>query len=805
MPSIGRNVVDQNKKQPPANPFEEALAARAQAQQPPQEQQAAPAQQNPFDAALAARNPQDPNDTGSAAGNFAAGANDRISQILGSIVAAVTPGDPVADAKRIKETGDPLAGLTDRFSGGTQVVKKGAKAIGINANAPDTYAGRLGGRSVDAATILGSLFAAAPAMAALPEAGTGSVVQGFLKELGTFLQSRPAAAILADIGANAGGELGATLERKAGGSGATGDIIGSGLGAGVVSGIGSIGSRLVKNIKQIIIPSEFGEPLVPRNASPGYTQSFSQDQVQGDVDNMTNYIRRVVEGAQTARTPAEASVALRGGLQRALRVGRAIESRAWQAIPGETPVPVKNLWSDVAGAVNEARAVSPDSIPQDRLSQLRVLVQRAAKTGVQPQVRRLLGLRSDLLRDIREELGKTAPNRPLNRVRQQMVNSIQDAVDQALPGDATVARAQSISKQFNNLFTRGPVGQVLRLDSLGAEKVAPEDTLSTLLRKPDAGAQIAEIAGAGARVLPRRVATTAPQGLLRDYEEGVRATFAEVLGEGTPGQVGRADKWLNNPMLQRNIRPLAEAGQDLDGSIRALQAHLDEESIIRSSAFAKFSAEEPSVAVDRILASATPAKDATEIMARLSADSDAADGFRDQFVKSLIARGKGDPENVLNILNLPKVGQVARVVLGETNAARFKKIAAYGLRVKQGKLAPGVLIGRAFANISATLLGAKVGRQLHSGSIQVPAITARVARAFVSKMIGGLPGDELMARAVLDPKWESYLYLRAPQSPKELKAISTKFRRLIYLSEGVRAAALDKLAADQEKRRNGKN
>ena len=67
---------------------------------------------------------------------------------------------------------------------------------------------------------------------------------------------------------------------------------------------------------------------------------------------------------------------------------------------------------------------------------------------------------------------------------------------------------------------------------------------------------------------------------------------------------------------------------------------------------------------------------------------------------------------------------------------------------------------------------------------------AGAAARTVDRVFQVVPPEELLARAIVDPRWERILLSRAPSTPAEMRSYAKSINRLLAAEAGTRAAAV---------------
>jgi hypothetical protein len=157
----------------------------------------------------------------------------------------------------------------------------------------------------------------------------------------------------------------------------------------------------------------------------------------------------------------------------------------------------------------------------------------------------------------------------------------------------------------------------------------------------------------------------------------------------------------------------------------------------------------------------------------------------DHFMKM----SKGDPARMQELLDTPKVGDALRAGLDPSQYARLTKITRIGNAIARGD--EEALLPRWYGGpvtIAARILGAKLGRVVAPGQLQAPSIFSDRFKRVAEKIFKVNTPDDMIAKAVMDAKWEQLLYSREPRTTKEFRAITKQLIRNLSATQGALSA-----------------
>jgi plasmid stabilization system protein ParE len=648
--------------------------------------------------------------------------------------------------------------------------------------------------------------------------GTGAAA-GTVRELGKFTLQRPGAVALSEAGSVAGaeagremgGETGAMTGAVAGGvlapgavtatakraiplaSAALGAASGSTVGpleagAGGVAGY-TAGKLAQKGIKAAGRALGIGkrtpqgpvdDPLLAPGVGPENAQAYAEEQIAGELAKTQSAIETAL-GRIAAGPAANSAVNARRELEHSYAVAQRMESRLWNRTPKKELIPVGDLKALGYYIRQEVPEIAPAGLPA-------AFIDRIQAMGARQTVGDLIALRSELLRSVRAERALAAPNDPLIRNMLRLAEGVAANIADALPDDVTIKQARAFSTELHDLFTRGPIGQVLRFRTPGDPLVSETSTVQKLLS--DSGYAVkapgkpTEYGGiAQAKAIGERLRNPA---LIAEVENTLRGMFQEAAAQ-SPAQAQRLVA-----STERSIKPLAKVANEFKVTAEVLQEQTARKLEIERSALAKYAQQDSQVAINRVFASTNPAATAKELTATFNGDPDAIAGFRNGIIHQLLQRSGLSGRKMLDYMSQPKIDRMLQEALDPGQYHRLNRIATMAEHIERGDEKVVDLMMRRGGVLLARIFGAQAGRMIAhmtgGGTVQTPGIVSGVAMRFAENTLRGFTPQELVANAIRDPYWERVLMNRVPQGASDLTQMARHMRRLIGLTTAIREA-----------------
>lgn len=680
----------------------------------------------------------------------------------------------------------------------TEAIKNAFGELGVRTGRTDDFVGQLGRTASDTALTSAALLAAAPAMAAK----TGVGLKDFLmRDIGSFIQKSPGLFLAGEAtsvpGQVAGGNLGGKIGETIGGEGGkvVGTAIGSGLGGAASSAIGTpilqrglrVGPKGGKAVT---------EPLLPEG-DPNNLINYSRDQIQGELDKVDNSISRIVQSFQNAPDPAAASVQFRDRIEKVYDASKKVETNLWETVPKflTDPTELRGLAAKIAREGNTT--ASPEAVPTEYIN--RILQDSQPRAGANRAVKavrseRLLATRSDILRAIRAEEALPAPNKSLIRNLERLDEGILNTLETSLPNNGRLKQARAYSYEMAERFRRGPIYEIRR-QRLGGDLVSPEQTIAALKQKyggGQVGPAINELnAGMPGGLPGTRIPSTADPAIRDEFDQGVRAIFAQELALADPDKAAK----VTSDFITKNRRLVDEmgaAGTEIKMANEGFAAALNQKKVINDSALARVSGKSPDKAIGDIFRAPNPREAAAKLIKELNGDQDAIDGLRSGVVMRLVAQATGPdgaivPQRLNKFLDprfFSDANSVYQEILTPQQLNNLRKVASQAVQIKQGKVQGWVKTATVLSRILAASGGSSIAHVLGKGNIQIPSITSRLAGEFTEKQLKRMSAAELLTGAIVDPQFAALIAQRMPSTPKEMAQFAARLRAMTSAARG---------------------
>lgn len=664
--------------------------------------------------------------------------------------------------------------------------------LGVSTRRYEGIAARLGGASAEAMIMTAAWYKAAPALAAR--------APGMWQSIGQAIQKNPGLILAQELGATAGARYG---EEQLG-------ITGSVLGA-VIGGSGAqLGRALLRPVARITGLEEgavrramtgkdsrglpkpgsepIREPVDPQTASIVARQDIAASQrlietrVQTVLDNAAN---------ASLRSPEMAASRFHKSAEEALETARGIEKTLWNATAtarqAQTSVaPILDVFNTLRAETGPGKiGVLPNSFMRYLERKFMTPAVPAQKTGIlgpngqpliipeQPaapkdiSVGDMLDFHSSILKRIARERKAPVRGREINRELIQnyvaIDHALLDLVQKTVPGDRTIEAARAFSRFLNDSFTRGPMGAILGHVGRNEAVTPPGLAIQRLLKDYEGTRQLSAIRTVGQTgSVPQFSAAVA------EAEQGIRSTFREAMESATPEVAARYMQ-----KIEPSVRPLARLNVELTTATDELvRLHQLSDTIAKSS-LSRFMEVDSAVAIRRLLADPKGPTTAREIMREIGHDPKAVSGIKAGVVDELMRTTEGSPNAIKKLMAEPKMDRTLNEIFTSAERARFDRLIEIGARVENGDEKLLRKFFRGGVPIIARIIGAQGGRTLArfggGGTVQTPGIVAGVTKNWFTDALKGISLPELMARAVLDPKWEKVLLMRTPENPKDVR------------------------------------
>lgn len=796
-------------------------------------------------------------------GSILRGFNSSLANLIGFPVEVVNDALGMAGAN-FAEGGDAMKAVRGAFN-----------KLGIKTHEPgkgDIW-DRIGSETLSSVLSMIGLRAAAPTMqaaAAAPTAGPLSRAGGVLADAA---MNRPintaVGSLTAPIGAVPAAEQAGNVFEKggealAGGPGVvskTARSVGEGVGATIggiaTGGAGQLGGDALANVSKWVArkgmgmvgltPGQALQPIyradvpmqrrgiVLEDADQTAPKYFAENAVTREVTATDAAIRREVQAIQQAASRGlseeEVSSRLSAAMERVRDAGRAIENRLWGRVPRGAPVTQVGEIDNALSRIMPYSEVDQPQIPWRAVTQLTDSLDASRAGTRQLTVGDLLTMRSRILKEAGEASSGTLLSQPdpqlarhLNDLEQAILSTIQRAV----PNDTTIQQARAYSHEFNNRFTRGPIGQVLLEGGQGMpRRTLPEDVLQAILgdrQGPRAVHAATAPINVGGRGQGRTQTLTGSGPLRTEMDAGIRAAYANDLQDviaaadatTNPGGMARAVAKASEAQVRKlngRIDDYARASTTLRDSQRQFLEWANERDVWTNSALAQFAQRDSAAAVANVMNSRDPARTMRDLLRgsdlpaagntrarmRMDSDPDVVEGLKRGVIAHIFREGQtAEPLSigrVMNTLGNPKIKGMMNELFTTDELGRLQRIVGAANEIAGGKVNPAMRFTRFLGTGMAHILGLKFGHGLAKitnagpqGSLSIPARAAKQARTLFLKAFATGDPAKLIAQAVMDPATERLLLMKAPSTLADLKRANAISRKLVSAAAGNRAA-----------------
>lgn len=707
--------------------------------------------------------------------------------------------------------------------------------MGIPTYEVENLANKIGRGALPALATYTAMQLAAPSMAAQQGVGTAGYM---MREIGSWAVKHPIAGLWLGQTSQAGGkiatntfgdnpltELGGEL---AGGAapGAAKFLAGKIPGLGLAkAGIGAVGNAISD-----ALPTDLGnaikkynpfykqpiaafsaEPLVNKNFDANRLKTFTTDQIIGAQTYQDKAIENAINSIPTTGTPGQVQARTHDLLQSAEKISKRIVSGFWDRVPLKTRIKVTDLRRNVMNLQREL--VDNDNTRPDAMiakvlsSTANVRLPNGQFKSATPTVAKLRDIQSQIGTAITEERARDAPREGQVRNLARLSEMIDENIANELPNDTSIEQARQMSKRHNDLFSRGPINDILSKRRTGDFRVPQADSIDNLLQKTDGLAALKAVQE-GVSNYPRiptnrfRPASyynnpnaVTPQEksvldqLVKSAQDSIRSSFREAADQGPQKAVAYSIK--NDDA----IKALGNVAGELAFAAQKVSTALAEKKTIDASALARFSQTSPEKAVANIFAQRDPATVARQLMITFRGDPEALEGLRNQILDHFIYTvGKTNPNIMQKMIQEPRIGNLMGATLSGDQFQRLNRMINIAVRLGVEDQHSFMQAIKYPARTMGRIVGAKIGRSLHTGTIQTPGIISKAVGDWVERRFGVTDPQDLLSMAVLDPNWESLLYSRLPTTTRDMKAAMVKYRQIFAGINTAQQQTLNKLS-----------
>jgi len=539
-----------------------------------------------------------------------------------------------------------------------------------------------------------------------------------------------------------------------------------------------------------------------------------------------------LETSDPGMSPADISRSAREKIDAALAARRAAEREAWSEVDNTVPAGLDNTRKAVneileaSGRYNKAEAVPP-KIKQaldDEEAYLSLLAKDTLTEAEQTQLDAMEGMIFKDIHGLRQEVqdlkaAAIGDRRGAGTIRRlnQLEESLLADMEAAQPEGLEAAR--QVSKELNDLFTRGPMGRVLQKEDIGVLKNDPADTLNAVFSGKTQGRNVEHLLKG----------TPEARNDVADY---IRKTFI-IQASNADGviQKSAADRVIKNlksqrifednlfPDLENELRELAVKSSRADiASKRAAiikdrgGARLDRDSkeSLASLMLGQEKGSEVSVLFKPSVSN--KAQIARKLRSRMEGNANAVDGLKSQYAKELMKQAhKGTDETGEGVINGAKYTRLLKENMEVLKALGFEKDQIARMRrtaailrqaQKKGAKMPEQIINdvqSSLIDLPVSFIGAQAGghlaRHTAGGSLQMAGRGASFMRK-LSKFLTRNKAERLLIDAHDDPElYKALLIKPLGAKPIKLQAAEKKLKAWML---GVSSEAVETVSEDQK-------
>jgi hypothetical protein len=388
-----------------------------------------------------------------------------------------------------------------------------------------------------------------------------------------------------------------------------------------------------------------------------------------------------------------------------------------------------------------------------------------------------------------------ATSRTMAQALGTLSKTISSEMNTQYEGNPLLARANEMTQWIHQKFTdrASPVSDFARPSTPASQ--LPSEALpgATAMIKRQDPAQTLEAINA-------RIQSPEIQQGVKDY---VTSTYQTIAAEKGPQA---AVKWQRSPDTQRFIKQMPEFRAYMDAAGDGLNRAIDDVDAYNKNAFIQKFDTDPRAAARTIFSGADPNKVATDLMARIGNDNAAKSALRQEVAEAFLQRhtSKGDDMDALtaakqmaNDLQSKPIREAMTTVLGGEGMARLQKYVMYSKRFGEGTEGASTSLIRTLGPGAFKIASLKFlpGLVKGGGAITAAGIKAKGAGFLFNKIMPTVDRSKIVAKALIDPNWEKFLYSKMPENRAEVLG---KYKQMRALTAG-----LDATIESEKRRREG--
>lgn len=491
-------------------------------------------------------------------------------------------------------------------------------------------------------------------------------------------------------------------------------------------------------------------------------------------------------GPRTPGTQAERSRVFEESIETARQAADAERRRLWEAVPETASVDTGAVRSAFQRIVDEAGETNADLVPD--------IVRRVAASKDDLPPAELDRIYSRLGSDIRSlEASRGVNNADLRRAMAiQAREAVLDTINQSPEKAAPFLAARQATREYHDLYTRGPARAVFDTNARGAGADSG-GVLQSILGTPREGSQ-ARLDAIDAALRGSPEGSAAVDDYLR---QTLLNALVDAQGSLTPAagaRMLRRSAWLEGrPQLRAEFTDAIDAAAARQQGIREVERDLK---AVRDTPGARFVDAGGAREITSVLNAPDPAAAAQALMREALADPSggAAEGVRRSMTDWLMSRaavetaGRGRVLRGTQLraaLNDPRTGAAASEIYTAEQLARLNAIADDLTRIELSaaqqpaqEILPVDFIDRGidFLGRYVGLRAAESSNPGGAGALSYASGVTRFTRALVNR-INSSGAERLLSDAVMDPELYRALLAGSRSSPAEQLRAATALER----------------------------
>jgi hypothetical protein len=664
--------------------------------------------------------------------------------------------------------------------------------MGAKTKAVYPFMEHIGTEAMSQMLAVAATLAGGPAMAATEGAGT---LAATMRAMGKFSMERPGTAIAGALGSSIAGPTGGRAlpaavqglrDLNASSSGAastpnspalnaaltqTGEVLGGIGGAFVGGGVTSMarpGGIGLRAGGAGVADAMGGKPSLPvtsldADMSPlaGRTADIQKD--------IVNRMTAAYDTVHTADDTVTAAQKLREAVRTASGYANKQIAQVWKAVDQTKTMEsagLKALPAQLAAQIANPTA-SAGNLPDKVLSAI-------SKLPAFPELRNVREIMTEAMQEIRRipKIGEGA-NDTKKKFLSQVVDTIKTEIDKSFPDDPAIQQASNLTKWFHDTFDRSalaPFAQRRVTAEAGLRDAVPG--ANRLVNSETGGQQIAGLQSA--RPMTGETDVTGPA------ENFIRAQLGNVAETKGPT---KGVLWLQSPAVQRFIKSYPAMDAMAQKFTSTIQPAIDEAMAMANSKFFARAGQAPDTAVNGLFQSAEPAEATRYAVRQLGPDPQAMDALHAGIVTKMINDTKLQPQNMARWISQARNRSVLEEAFANqpSKLGRLHRIIDAGISIGQGE---ENAVGKA-TRFGSNILGRIVGSTVFNKIIPLPgnelikaSAGAKLGRGIADRLFRVYTPEQLMFKAIQDPRWEAFLFSKVPTNLKDFRQMNQRLAQL---------------------------